>query len=964
MVADSGSIVWLVNYTGELSPVQKKPNQQPIQLSTLNYPIINKTVLCCLPDVPADRKKKFFAFDAFTGRRLRSRPFLLLKRQVTFLGLKDDAVFFSGGRLPPPSGDLRDRLFSSYLLNDKIQWGPFPSSDSELSMNLTGPGFLTEKCAYLNTKEGLIVVDLETKELKGPQAWAAPGRVRLMMTTQHGLLTVSDENISLYHDLERFLAEFKKEADLYPIDLKLLLNKYIQPLIDNQKIDQAIKSLVELKRRIDSAGLPIEERPVFDSLVSKLMPLYALKGQRSFQAGKFEAAIKFWRAEQVLARETSDLARINFRLAECAMATKSWAEALTLFQGVLVKYPGEYYEPLTGDKNRWRLKSNLYADRQIEAMIGQVGREIYQPVEKEARQFARRLDLKNPTDCLKFLETYPNSRRTNEVVFWLARRAHERGDYKGSLRWLRFLHRNHPDEDIFNKRILLMMDCYEQMNDLDGLVGFIERLTGSHPQAMSRLVKKNTKIKDYFSPGSPAVKKTMSGKKKLNFPLASVFKVTEKWPEGKPRERFFRQKGIPEALSLDNPGPPLPPELLLTARGLDVECWDMDKKSLRWIDSGGKSFLLEKSAGKPSDGSVPQSRLVGPDSLFINRGSYLQKTNVLTGKMLWHYVPESGYHISSVDAFNDKVFIAATLPSQADKKKNDLPCRKLICLDEKDGRVIWSWDFPEGEPLKIILSKTANCLVVLDSLWVKVVDNETGEILYGDELFRGLSSKYAYRIVAVQGRQVCYLNQNRELIRYDLVDRQKKVLRQFAGLKPNSVPNPWISLADNFVCVSGLSESPILFDLTRQSFKVLPKKVRSQIKVNARRSMVKTLCDSNGRIYFWLASVFLPKSQPPPRFSSFLLAYDSQKDRIMWKTPMDDSYYIEDVDFNDEYCLMTNHNRSDRSKATLVVVGKNHGKRVWDVAFKYDFTDPDRYYFQVKDDRFILSVKEGVEVYR
>ncbi|MCK5579612.1 MAG: PQQ-binding-like beta-propeller repeat protein, partial [Planctomycetes bacterium] len=439
VVADSGSIVWLVNYTGELSPVQKKPNQQPIQLSTLNYPIINKTVLCCLPDVPADRKKKFFAFDAFTGRRLRSRPFLLLKRQVTFLGLKDDAVFFSGGRLPPPSGDLRDRLFSSYLLNDKIQWGPFPSSDSELSMNLTGPGFLTEKCAYLNTKEGLIVVDLETKELKGPQAWAAPGRVRLMMTTQHGLLTVSDENISLYHDLERFLAEFKKEADLYPIDLKLLLNKYIQPLIDNQKIDQAIKSLVELKRRIDSAGLPIEERPVFDALVSKLMPLYALKGQRSFQAGKFEAAIKFWRAEQVLAREPSDLARINFRLAECAMATKSWAEALTLFQGVLVKYPGEYYEPLTGDKNRWRLKSNLYAARQIEAMIVQVGREIYQPVEKEARQFARRLDLKNPTDCLKFLETYPNSRRTNEVVFWLARRAHERGDHKDSLRWLRFL---------------------------------------------------------------------------------------------------------------------------------------------------------------------------------------------------------------------------------------------------------------------------------------------------------------------------------------------------------------------------------------------------------------------------------------------------------------------------------------------------------------------------------------------
>ncbi|MEK7447866.1 MAG: PQQ-binding-like beta-propeller repeat protein, partial [Planctomycetota bacterium] len=981
LAEESGAIAWLVNYLGDsLSETDAIARRQrvPYQGMTLpdrssGFPIINKNLLCCLPF----DEDKIFCFDVFTGKKIWEKT---TKPQGHIVGMvNDDLIVYD------------QELSAINFSTGKLIW----SALGGLGLGLSESDFVTPLYFYFNAKEGLSRVDLENKKIiNTPQPWFDKENARTILMTRDGLLAVSDTQISLYYDISRFMAEYKEQEFRQPDNLKLLYENYIKVMIENEKFSETIEALRGIKARINSQLLSDDNRVIFGQMMQILMVRYEYAARANWDKKNLDECFKEWQLALDLAGSEEDRARIKLRLADACVAKQLPEEAVMLYDEIIQKYQGMYYEPLisasaVGLEVNWRLKTDFYAALQIDKIINTAGRAAYRKIELQAEPFAAQIDFNKKNDLMKFLKTYPNARRANEVIWRLAQIFYRENDFKEAVCYFRLLapmlwqtglfdENSRLDKTNFSQIFLQTVDCYERLNNRSGLIDFLENSSRTNGEQVLPVNNKKILLKDYSADKIALLRKQLREETVINLSTAPVLKIDK---------TDSCITGPPVAVPLNQTGAKLPSNLLLVARGNDVECWDIVQKKKCWVDSAEqKSLPVKKNTGVISPATILETKLSGLGGLLINRGFYLQKNNALNGKIIWQYEPPPNHVIFYLRTGFDKIFVGlsqvAAVETEGMHKNSDRPTpfiqNKLVCLDEKDGQLIWELGY-QSLVTRIVCSEEYQFLVLLTGSALQIINSNSGQVLYEDQLFSNLPGpSYLHQTMIVHKNKVCYFNRKQELVLYDLapsrrggtgfVLQSRMILKQFSGIEAQNLTGVWVSLSDDFVLVSGLSQNPVVIKLAGVTSggtdRELP--LAGHFKNQPAKTVWRSFLTHEGICYFWTQNFTASDNTALPTLSTIFLSYDLNQDRVLWKSPLNDFTYMGSINTGGENCILSVGNFVSRSLApfSVIMIDKKSGKRIWETSFIHNSNMFGYPSVQINGRSIIVTTQEGVVVYQ
>lgn len=423
--AATSEVLWLTEY--ETATAKMPPNRRwPQQLNDRNgrglspIVIIDKRV-CFL----AGDAENYMEYDARTGEKLLSIPARPRKDGGTigadtvrwFAGIRDERAWFQGaGYAFVIDLSKIDRTAKTPEAN------PNQLTAGMLQVRVSGRGFLTADRFYLPLDAGINVYDSKTFKLTFDAKWQDDTKsidAGTIVLVGDRMLTLSAAGITCFTDRETFDKGYGDVLTAANPDLAKL-ERHAEVLARNPTTYEGAIADYE---RIAAAAASID--PVRASRAkTRILELHLTLGEAAKRSGRFPDAIEHYTKAVAAAPKEAPLGDVFQSLGDCLEKLGKWPEAVAVYQEVIEKYGEKLLVTEAGLSRPVR----QFAEDKIREIVLEHGVELYEEIEKRAKDLLEKLKEKGTADELrKFWDSFPNSSSAGAAASLLADRLEAEG---------------------------------------------------------------------------------------------------------------------------------------------------------------------------------------------------------------------------------------------------------------------------------------------------------------------------------------------------------------------------------------------------------------------------------------------------------------------------------------------------------------------------------------------------------
>lgn len=421
--ASTLEVMWLVEYdAGQARQVGGRRWVQPGERNGRGLsPIVVTGQRVCFLAGDADNYQEF---DARTGRKLLSVPAATKSSNPTttadkvrwFCGVREGRAWFQGA--------------SSAFAIDLARTDPAKPEDApvvsltqgNLNVRVAGRGFLTANRFYLPLEGALNAWEARNFKLAFDMNWQEESKLAdagTLLLVGNRLISITPAGLTCFTDQATFDAGYADVLTSANPDLGKL-ERHAEVLAQNPATYAgAIADYERIAKLAEQAdpGRATRAR-------TRVMELQLSLGAVDYRAGKWADAVSHYRAAIAAAPVDAALGDAFRDMGECLEKLGQWREAIQVYQEVIEKYG----EKLLSSENGLARPVRQFAEAKIREIVLQHGAELYEEVEKRAREMMEKLRQGGGADdWRKWLEQFPNSSSAPAAAGYLADRLESEG---------------------------------------------------------------------------------------------------------------------------------------------------------------------------------------------------------------------------------------------------------------------------------------------------------------------------------------------------------------------------------------------------------------------------------------------------------------------------------------------------------------------------------------------------------
>lgn len=578
--ADKGDIIWLVNYTEDIS------TQQTASSRIISYPVIHNNVGYV---TPLDTKR-IYGFDIYTGTFVGGSAKIFDAGEGNcILGVTDDFLVTMNSKNEIYLFDIRKNI--------KLSMGPIHIGEPPV-----GRPFISKNYLYLPMNKKLLRLDMVIKPPKVlPSArlvdeteWVDEDDAGNLIVIGPYLLMASDRHLSLHIDQKVFAREFDQKLETQSDSFDMISN-YVKTMIDNRQYAEAIKRLHQVLSIIETAKPELKGGKLDRETRDQLGLLYYLLGGVVSKENNNVEGVSCYRKALDYVNKKSLLAQLLLSLAGSLDGT----EAVGFYQRAITECPDEYYEINIPElpKNR-RVQVRHYAAQQITLIIKKQP-QAYQSVQLQANQSFGKLNQRNQQELIDFLNNYPNAQQINQVLIKLSEMAKRENELYSEAYYLRKSISDSIDQADVTTASEKLCELYQKRQLLYQLQHLLKYLSVKWPETPVNINGRKMNAIDYVNKyfnelqakiwqSIPPFKSPLSSEPLYKFTESVSAKYITAWDGPSlflnplPILPEFASNGVDEdkigLLSESNSN-----LFYLQAVGV-IEAWDIDKKKINWVN--------------------------------------------------------------------------------------------------------------------------------------------------------------------------------------------------------------------------------------------------------------------------------------------------------------------------------------------------------------------------------------------
>ncbi|MEK7465870.1 MAG: PQQ-binding-like beta-propeller repeat protein [Planctomycetota bacterium] len=423
--AATAEVLWLTEY--EAGGAKPQPNNRRWQQQ-----VNDRNGRGLSPIVVIDRRVCFVAgdgdnymeYDARTGKKILSIPARLKEKAGAtgtdsvrwFIGIREERAWFQGTAFAFAI-DLSkiDRSNPAEISTNQLTTGT-------LQVRVSGRGFLSADKFYLPLDSAICVYDSKSYKLSFDAKWQDDTKTvdaGTILLVGDRMLTLSPAGITCFTDRETFDKGYADVLSAANPDL-VKLERHAEVLARNPTTYAGAIADYEKIAVAAATSDPVRA----SRAKTRIMELHLTLGEAAKRSGKFADAIEHFAKAVASAPAEAPLGDVFRDLGECLEKQGQWKAAVAVYQEVIEKY-GE--KLLVTDAGLAR-PVRQFAEDKIREIVLEHGLDLYEDVEKKAKDLLEKLKEKGSSDELRKLwENFPNSSSAGAAASLLADRLEVEG---------------------------------------------------------------------------------------------------------------------------------------------------------------------------------------------------------------------------------------------------------------------------------------------------------------------------------------------------------------------------------------------------------------------------------------------------------------------------------------------------------------------------------------------------------
>lgn len=642
LAASDGSIAWLTRLPineGDRAEVIQKPWHAP-------KPVLVEAGLI----VVDDWEQALHVIDVRTGEHKQTIDAREWSRPLYLAKVGSD-VLTIGESVERRDGETLERLWQYSVRGDH-----------------RGRAAVAENRLFLPAGDAVQVIDLETGERETGLDVGLPAS---LVALNGQVLAAGREKFSSYSSWELASRQMQQRIDDSPGDPRPLMA--MAWLAFNTGRHDALLDTLD-----DAIGVAHDQparRSSENSLFDQVMAMT--------RDGEIEPDLHRALFERVAALAETVEQEVIYRLAlgEFHEGREQYADAMEQYQALLAEagYRDQLYRHEDGAR-----QAGLEAQRRMEALIEEHGRELYQPYEAfAARRLEQLAEQGDPDPLVDLAEAYPMAEVTPETLRLAARRAADHENLRRALSLLRQAAQLTDDDQQIAKIYGLQAELFEEAGQPHRARRVLRTLTATHPQIDPIRDGEAIAVERWMD--RLAEQPQSRGVARLNLPLSGeaqsvpgrIITPSAQDPHATPSEHWLFRNGHEIELRSGEDFRVLWTHPLERE---DTELLSMDRHRLWfWVPSARALRVLSAA-----DGSV-----VWEDDEIRN------KLQAIEMRQLEAPVGQQQRRVGPNVVINDNVRIRANVPHQTYTAVSETATAaadgngRVLVFDSEDGRVIW-----------------------------------------------------------------------------------------------------------------------------------------------------------------------------------------------------------------------------------------------------------------------------------
>lgn len=417
-------VLWMVEY--ETAAPKQGPNRRwPQQMGERNgrglSPIVVLDQRVCFLAGDADN---YLEYDARSGKKLLSVPARIRSGNSStgadavrwFAGIRDGHAWFQGDKY----------AFAIDLTKvdpAKPDDAPVISlTQGRLAVRAAGKGFLTANRFYLPLDAGINVYEAKNFKLAFDASWQDDTRLAdagTLLLVGDRMLSLSLAGITCFTDRETFDKGYGDVLTAANPDLRKL-ERHAEVLSKNPTTySGAIADYEKI-----AAACATTDPARATRARSRIMELHLALGSADYRSGRWADAISHYKLAIAAAPVDAALGDVFRDMGDCFEKLGHWKEAVAVYQEVIEKYG----EKLLATEAGLARPVRQFAEAKIREIVLEHGLDLYEDVEKRAREMLEKLKEKGSSDeWRKWIEQFPNSSSAPSAAGQLADRLEAEG---------------------------------------------------------------------------------------------------------------------------------------------------------------------------------------------------------------------------------------------------------------------------------------------------------------------------------------------------------------------------------------------------------------------------------------------------------------------------------------------------------------------------------------------------------
>lgn len=706
--ASTLEVVWLVEYdAAQPRNVGGRRWVQPGERNGrgLSPVVVAEQRVCFL----AGDSDNYQEFDARTGRKLLSVPAAIKSSNATaaadkvrwFCGVRDRRAWFRGA--------------SSAFAIDLARADPAKPEDApvisltqgNLSVRVAGHGFLTANRFYLPLEGSLNAWDSRNFKLAFDLPWQDETKLAdagTLLLVGNRLISITPAGLACFTDQATFDAGYADVLTSANPDLGKL-EQHAEVLAQNPATYAgAIADYERIAKLAEQAdpGRATRAR-------TRVMELQLALGAADYRAGKWADAVAHYRSAIAAAPLDAALGDAFRDMGECLEKLGQWREAIQVYQEVIEKYG----DKLLSSENGLARPVKQFAESKIREIVLQHGVELYEEVEKRAREMMEKLRQGGGADdWKKWLEQFPNSSAAPAAAGLLADRLESEGRHGEAGLALMEVSRRPEMASGCGSLVARAGTLFAKAAAWDRVEGAAMRLERCHASETVTL-----EGRDLPAPEAAAALRALG-------PVGGAPPAAqpEAWREWQVSDADLARVGRQNAVARDA-GPTIlvpsgtwsgldPGRVVFVQRAAVLEAWDAELDRALWSNVDPRGYF-----------GVTFTALSDGDSQFgtVVPGSCADRGGVLAGDIAESW---NGVRIRSQDQLRRAICLAAGKEVTLGVRRNGEPVALTFVVGGRDA------DTEPAEPARRLLFTDGGLLLVIRDSTVHAVRPATGEAVW------------------------------------------------------------------------------------------------------------------------------------------------------------------------------------------------------------------------------------------